>query len=153
MGVAILATQPEFCIDLLWEGVTCGCVCVLRYVLFILYSIYRHVPVDMAAFAIHLNVFLEKPEVKVGYQPGNSKRSKRGFMESDLIKSIGSSRDQIECRGVPNEVCMCRVCYYVDTYITANLYVLTYIQKQQVRMYTVIYVCCTLIRKQLYRDR
>ena len=66
---------------------------------------YRHLPVDMAAFAIHLNLLLEKPEIKVGYRPGSSKRSKNGFMESDLIKSIGSSRDQIECRGVPHEVC------------------------------------------------
>ena len=66
----------------------------------------RHIPVDMAAFAIHLNIFLEKPAIRVGYQPGKDKRSKTGFMESDLIKSIGSSRDQIECRGMPYEVCV-----------------------------------------------
>lgn len=59
---------------------------------------------DMAAFAIHINLFLWKPEVRVGFRTGLEKRSKRGFMESDLIKSIGRSREQIECRGVPNEV-------------------------------------------------
>ena len=59
----------------------------------------------MAAFAIHLNIFLEKPDIRVGYRPKSSRRSKAGFMESDLIMSIGSARDQIECRGVPNEVC------------------------------------------------
>ena len=58
----------------------------------------------MAAFAIHINLFLWKPEVRVGFRPGGKKRSKRGFMESDLIKSIGRSREQIECRGAPNEV-------------------------------------------------
>ena len=58
----------------------------------------------MAAFAIHVRLFIEKPEVKVGYRPGQRRRSKSGFMESDLIKSIGSSRERIECRGIPNEV-------------------------------------------------
>lgn len=59
---------------------------------------------DMAAFAIHINLFLWKPEVRVGFRPRQGQRSKRGFMESDLIKSIGMSREQTECRGVPNEV-------------------------------------------------
>ena len=65
----------------------------------------RHIPVDMAGFAIHVNLFVKKPQVKVGFRPGLNRRSKRGFMESDLIKSIGGSREQIECRGVANEVC------------------------------------------------
>lgn len=58
----------------------------------------------MAAFAIHINLFIQKSEVKVGFRPGQRLRSKKGFMESDLIKSIGRSREQVECRGVPNEV-------------------------------------------------
>ena len=48
--------------------------------------------------------------MRVGYRPDSSKRSKPGFMESDLFKSIGSSRDKIECRGLANEVCVCDVC-------------------------------------------
>ena len=64
----------------------------------------------MAAFAIHINLFIQKPEVRVGYKPGRTTRSKKGFMESDLIKGIGRSREQIECRGVPDEV---RTCEYI----------------------------------------
>ena len=61
---------------------------------------------DMAAFVININLIIEKPKVLVGYQPGNKRRSKKGFMESDLIKSIGHTREQIECKGVSNEVRM-----------------------------------------------
>lgn len=88
----------------------------------------RHVPVDMAAFAIHINLFIQKPEVRVGFRPGQkNKRSKKGFMESDLIKSIGSSREQIECRGVPNEVRKLRaqiLKYLCATQMIASLYIL-----------------------------
>lgn len=76
----------------------------MQIVVFKYYSPYRHVPVDMAAFAINVGLFMEKPGVKVGYRPGNRRRSKKGFMESDLIKNIGGSRDMIECRGPTNEV-------------------------------------------------
>ena len=77
--------------------------------------IFRHIPVDMAAFGIHINLFIQKPEVRVGFVPGRTRRSKKGFMESDLIKGIGKSRDQIECRGVSNEVWVVyvRPCTYV----------------------------------------
>ena len=79
----------------------------MYFVLFPSSPLCRHIPVDMAAFAINVKLFLQKPMVKVGYRPlAQKRRSKRGFMESDLIKSIGSSRDKIECRGAANEVCI-----------------------------------------------
>ncbi len=65
---------------------------------------YRHIPVDMAAFAINVTFFTQNPQIRVGFQPGGKRRSKDGYMESDLIKHIGSSRKEIECRGVDNEV-------------------------------------------------
>lgn len=78
----------------------------LVYLYYIIVRLFfaRHIPVDMAAFAININLFIQKPEVMVGFRPGQRRRSKKGFMESDLIKSIGRTREQVECRGIPNEV-------------------------------------------------
>ena len=65
---------------------------------------------DMAGFAIHINLFIQMSHVKLGYQPGKHTRSKQGFMESDLFKSIGTSREELECKGVPNEVNIVYMC-------------------------------------------
>ena len=55
--------------------------------------------VDMAGFAIHL---CQHPKARVGVNV-HGKRSKLGFLETDLLEHF-TSRSAVECRGSEKEV-------------------------------------------------
>lgn len=63
----------------------------------------RHIPVDMAAFAVNIKLLMKRPEVKMGYI-NQTVRSRHGFMESDFLQALGVNRRGVECRGSISEV-------------------------------------------------
>ena len=64
----------------------------------------RHIPVDMAAFAVNVHMLTSKPKVRMGFKPDGVKRSVPGYLEPDFLKSLGASRSTVECRGASDEV-------------------------------------------------
>ena len=64
----------------------------------------RHIPVDMAGFAIHVSMIVRKPKVRFGFKSDQVHHSKAGYLEPDFLKSLGTNRKTVECRGMENEV-------------------------------------------------
>lgn len=58
----------------------------------------------MAAFAVHVHMLTSKPKVRMGFKPDGVKRSTSGYLEPDFLKSLGASRETVECRGASDEV-------------------------------------------------
>jgi galactosylgalactosylxylosylprotein 3-beta-glucuronosyltransferase 3 len=61
----------------------------------------RALPVDMAAFSIHLCEFFKHPKAQIGVNI-NGHSSKQGYLETDLLEHF-TNRSAIECRGSENE--------------------------------------------------
>lgn len=59
---------------------------------------------DMAAFAVNVKTLVSHPTVRMGYKPGQDKRSTPGYLEPDFLKSLGAKRENVECRGASDEV-------------------------------------------------
>ena len=63
---------------------------------------YRSLPIDMAGFAVRVELIVAKPNVLIGVDKSR-KRSKLGYLESDFLENF-VSRDTVECRGNNKEV-------------------------------------------------
>lgn len=61
---------------------------------------------DMAGFAINLNSFLSKPDIKMGFkeEKGHKRPVKDGHLETDFLENF-ATRESVECRGSDKEVC------------------------------------------------
>ena len=62
----------------------------------------RSLPIDMAGFAVRVELIVAKPNVLIGVDKSR-KRSKLGYLESDFLENF-VSRDTVECRGNNKEV-------------------------------------------------
>jgi hypothetical protein len=53
------------------------------------WGLWREFPIDMAAFAVSVNLILSRPEVKfhIDWKPG--------YLETNFVKSLGVSQDRI----------------------------------------------------------
>ena len=67
-----------------------------------LVTVPRAFPVDMAGIAVNVRIFLENPSIEIGVTAKGS-QTKLGYLETDLLSQF-TSRDSVECRGIPNEV-------------------------------------------------
>ncbi len=72
-------------------------------------SFCRSFPIDMAGFAVHVNLILSKPKVKIGFDR-NEKKSKLGYLESDFLEHF-ANRKTVECLGSNKEVIIYVVLY------------------------------------------
>ena len=69
----------------------------------------RAFPIDMAGFAVSVDVFKQYPNVWVGKK--NRRRNvKIGYMETKFLEIIGTTKESVECRSDPAEVCEAYMC-------------------------------------------
>ena len=68
----------------------------------------------MAGFAVSVGKLLDHPSVLIGYTSSKALNisgvnyvgyiARRGHLESSFLFDIGATRQNVECRGVPDEV-------------------------------------------------
>ncbi len=62
----------------------------------------RSLPIDMAGFAVCVELIVAKPNVLMGVDRSR-KQSNLGYLESDFLENF-VSKDTVECRGNNKEV-------------------------------------------------
>ncbi len=67
-------------------------------------SLCRKIPIDMAGFAIQLDLILSRPDIVMGVTK-DGKSSPPGYLETTLLEQF-VTRENVECRGVSGEVNM-----------------------------------------------
>lgn len=65
---------------------------------------FRQFPIDMAGFAIRVELILSNPNVWMGFAE-SGRPSSMGYLESNFVENF-ATRESVECRGNNREVCV-----------------------------------------------